>query len=115
MKMKSLIFCLMAISLTACNSTQRGLYWGSYSETLYEHKQTPNENTRANHLKSLRDIVTKSESKGTRIPPGVMIEIALMEIENGNSAAAMNWLDKELVLYPESVKIVSIIKARMGA
>ena len=82
MKIKGLIIIATLALLGACNSTQGGLYWGNYSDTLYDLKKEPGEKAQKNHLRSLNDIVATSDKKGTRIPPGVLVELAIIEIEN---------------------------------
>ena len=115
MRVRALIIVVAALLLSACNTTQGGLYWGSYSSTLYDFKKEPSDGTRAKHLKSLNDIVKTSDKKGIRIPPGVLIELAIMEIEGGSSENANALLDRELSLYPESKTLVLELKKRIGA
>lgn len=115
MKIKGLIVVAAAILLSACNATQGGLYWGGYSNTLYEFKKEPGDETRQDHVKSLNDIITTSDKKGIRIPPGVLVELAIMEIESGNPENANALLDRELSIYPESKTLVLELKKRNGA
>lgn len=115
MIIKKLIIVAALALLTACNSTQGGLYWGNYSDTLYDYKKEPSDKTRQQHLKSLNDIIATSEKKGIRVPPGVLVELAIMEIESGSSDSANALLDKELSLYPESKILVLELKKRNGA
>lgn len=113
MNMKGLFTIIAVFVLSACNSTQSGLYWGNYSDTLYQYKLEPGEKTRSQHIKSLQDVIAKSDKKGLRVPPGVLIELAIMEIESGNSEAAVALLDREVSIYPESAVLVSMLKQRM--
>jgi hypothetical protein len=103
------------ILLSACNSTQGGLYWGNYSDSLYNYKKEPSDETRQRHIKSLKDIIATSDKKGIRVPPGVLIELAIMEIESGSPESANSLLDRELSLYPESKILVLELKKRNGA
>lgn len=115
MKMKGLIIVAALTLLSACNSTQGGLYWGNYSDTLYDMKKEPSDETRAQHVKSLNDIIATSDKKGIRIPPGVLVELAIMQIESGQSQTANALLDRELSMYPESKTLVLELKKRTGA
>jgi hypothetical protein len=101
--------------LSACNTTQGGLYWGSYSDTLYNYKKEPGDQSRQQHVKSLNDIIATSDKKGIRVPPGVLIELAIMQIESGSPENANSLLDRELSLYPESKTLVLELKKRNGA
>jgi len=114
-KIKGLIIIGAVVLLSACNSTQGGLYWGNYSDTLYKYKQEPGDATRQQHVKSLNDIVATSDKKGIRVPPGVLIELAIMEIESGSPENANSLLNRELSLYPESKTLVLELKKRNGA
>jgi hypothetical protein len=115
MKIKGLIIISAVVLLSACNTTQGGLYWGSYSDTLYDYKKEPGDKSRQQHVKSLNDIITTSDKKGIRVPPGVLIELAIMEIESGSPESANSLLDRELSLYPESRTLVLELKKRNGA
>lgn len=115
MKIKGLIIVAAVVLLSACNSTQGGLYWGNYSDSLYNYKKEPGDSTRKEHVQSLNDIVATSDKKGIRIPPGVLVELAIMEIESGSPEIANALLDRELALYPESKTLVLELKKRNGA
>lgn len=115
MKIKGLIVIASVVLLFACNATQGGLYWGSYSNTLYDFKKEPGDETRQKHVKSLNDIIATSDKKGIRVPPGVLVELAIMEIESGNAENANALLDRELSIYPESKTLVAELKKRLGA
>ena len=115
MKIQGLIIIAAVILLSACNSTQGGLYWGNYSDSLYNYKKEPGDASRNLHLRSLNDIIATSDKKGIRIPPGVLVELAIMEIESGSPENANALLDRELALYPESKTLVLELKKRNGA
>jgi hypothetical protein len=115
MKIKGLIIISAVLLLSACNTTQGGLYWGSYSDTLYNYKKEPGDQSRQQHVKSLNDIIATSDKKGIRVPPGVLIELAIMQIESGSPENANSLLDRELSLYPESKTLVLELKKRNGA
>jgi hypothetical protein len=115
MKIKGLIIISVVVLLSACNTTQGGLYWGSYSDTLYNYKKEPGDQSRQQHVKSLNDIIATSDKKGIRVPPGVLIELAIMQIESGSPENANSLLDRELSLYPESKTLVLELKKRNGA
>jgi hypothetical protein len=115
MKIKGLIIISAVVLLSACNTTQGGLYWGSYSDTLYNYKKEPGDQSRQQHVKSLNDIIATSDKKGIRVPPGVLIELAIMQIESGSPENANSLLDRELSLYPESKTLVLELKKRNGA
>jgi hypothetical protein len=115
MKIKGLIIISAVLLLSACNTTQGGLYWGRYSDTLYNYKKEPGDQSRLQHVKSLNDIIATSDKKGIRVPPGVLIELAIMQIESGSPENANSLLDRELSLYPESKTLVLELKKRNGA
>ncbi|MFT7259311.1 MAG: hypothetical protein ACI9MS_001169 [Glaciecola sp.] len=115
MKIKGLIIISVVVLLSACNTTPGGLYWGSYSDTLYNYKKEPGDQSRQQHVKSLNDIIATSDKKGIRVPPGVLIELAIMQIESGSPENANSLLDRELSLYPESKTLVLELKKRNGA
>lgn len=94
---------LLSLLLTACaTSTRQGLYWGNYEQTLYNLQDEQDDSSRERHLASLRNIVEVSEHRGWRTPPGVYIELAVMEQTLGNHHLYAYYINRERTLYPEA-------------
>jgi len=77
-------------------------YWDDYSETLYALKKSPDEKTLKSHKEMLVKIITGAGGKKMRIPPGVHAEYGYLLLKAGREAEGMDYLDRELNIYPES-------------
>lgn len=94
---------LLGLLLAGCaTSTRQGLYWGDYEQTLFNLQDEQDNRSRERHLASLRNIVEVSERRGWRVPPGVYIELAVMEQALGNNDLYAYYINRERALYPES-------------
>lgn len=108
------IVVVMAVALMAgcaAKPPKGSLYWGAYSETLYEYKKAPGTETLVQHRTQLEDIIQTSEREGYRIPPGVCIELATVYLKEGKKARAAELLAREVSLYPEAAPFVEKLKA----
>lgn len=92
------------VILTGCAKqiSESGYYWGNYSATYYAYLEAPSKETANKHFNSLTDIVTVSEEKGLKCPPGIYAEMAYIKQKQGEPQAAQDFFNQELVLYPES-------------
>lgn len=94
-------FVLAFLSACATQPTQ-GMYWDRYEETLYYLERDGDSRAQERHLATLRRIVDTSENRGWRVPPGVYLELAVMEQQLGNLGAYADYVNRERILYPES-------------
>lgn len=109
-KLKTLLSAVLALALTACATTSTQIYyWGNYSDTAYQLKKEPSDKTREAHKASLQNILDVAASKNKRVPPGIYAELALMEMEGGQSAQALQLLQQEKMLFPESAQLVDAL------
>jgi hypothetical protein len=96
--------------LIGCVPPQAPFFWGDYSSTLYSYKKTPDEKTLAAHKASLLLIITESPKKKLPVPPGVYAEYGYMLVLEGKETEGLEYLDKELSLYPESSVFILRLK-----
>ena len=97
-----LIASLVFLGGCAATVTEAGYYWGDYSQTLYKYTKDPSETTLAEHVEELEDIISTSEEKGLKVPPGIHAELGYIKARQGNDTLAMGYYEKEMSLYPES-------------
>jgi hypothetical protein len=83
------------------------LYWGNYSETLYQTKKSPSEATLAKHQAELHSIIDVSAQKGLKVPPGIAAELGRLYARKGDSAMAASFFNKEAQTYPEAQYLMS--------
>lgn len=107
---KTLMSVAVALTVTACATTSTQIYyWGNYSDTAYQLKKEPSDKTREAHKASLQNILDVATSKNKRVPPGIYAELALIEMESGQSAQALQLLQQEKLLFPESAQLVDTL------
>lgn len=110
MTKKAVYTITLALLLGGCKSTNTIYYWGDYSDTAYSYKHEPSEKTLNEHKEVLLEIIEKSSSKNKKIPPGIYAELAKIELDLNNIDGAMQLLEKERSLFPESTILVETIK-----
>lgn len=93
---------LALLSGCAAQVTEAGYYWGNYANTLYAYAKSPSDETLAQHVTELREIIAESKERGLKVPPGVLAELGYIEAQQGNNEAALGHYEAEMQLYPES-------------
>ena len=94
---------LVGILFAGCATiSEANLYWGDYSQTLYELKKNPSEATKKAHIAELEDIIQTSTDRGLRVPPGIYAELAVYSLEQGDKNKAQSLFTLEQQTYPES-------------
>ena len=101
--MRKILLVILTLVINGCATTvsQSGLYWGSYSHTLYNVKKEPGEASNAAHEEELHSIVEKSKEMNLRAPPGIYAELGVYAMERSDSKAANNYFGLEQETYPE--------------
>ena len=92
---------VISIALVGCQPPSN-YYWGNYSYSLYAYKKAPDEKTLLNHKNSLYDIISSSQLYGKQIPPGIYGELGYILLKEGKRQDGINYLQKEMQLFPES-------------
>jgi hypothetical protein len=111
--MKKFIFVAFVLSIffVGCQPAKDTFYWGDYSTTLYNMKKNPDDKTLELHKKEILNVIETSDLENKQVPPGVFAEYGYILLKNGDEKGGMEYLDKELNLYPESQVFITRIKA----
>lgn len=107
MRITSLVLCCLL--LAACETKPPYMYWGNYSQSLYDYKKEPSPETRAKHAEQLEHIIERSEKLTIAPPPGVCAELGKLYIDMGQQAKGVAMLNKEVELYPESQPLMTMV------
>lgn len=110
---KIIVMFAVLFTLYGCQSTNI-YYWGDYASTSYDFNYEPSQETRDKHLAEINEIIATAEKKNKMVPPGMYIELAMLQAEQGDTTSATANLDKELALYPESKEFIEFLKKRMS-
>ncbi len=103
-----LIFSAACISLSGCANMGEKGYWGNYSDYLYNYLKQPNAENQGKYEQELVRIISISNRKRKRVPPGIYAELAQLKMRNGQKDEAMAYFKKEIGLYPESEQYISL-------
>lgn len=93
---------VLLLSVGSGCAPQKMYHWGNYSETLYQNKKNPCEETLLEHKQVLEEIVKASEQKNLRVPPGVYGELGYIYLRQNSTKEAKQFFKMEEQLYPES-------------
>ena len=112
--MKTLILLIgfiLSIIIVGCGTTSKDtFYWGDYSTTLYEYKKNPGEETFEAHKKELMSLMEYSTENNKTVPPGLNAEYGYILLKEGFEDEGLEYLSKEIELYPESAPFINRIK-----
>lgn len=99
---------LALIILSGCVTpvSQSNLYWGNYSQTLYQVKKEPGAESNKAHEKELLSIVEESNKRNLKVPPSVYAELGIFALERGDDNAATNYFRLEQDVYPEGAVLM---------
>lgn len=110
--------CAVVALLAVCGCatvTPAGYYWGHYSTTLYGYTKAPSDETLSAHVAELERIVSESNNRGLRVPPGIHAELGYLKARQGDNNFAMAQYEEEMRLYPESRLFLERLTATQGA
>ena len=109
--MKKLIFAALALcALSSCTTTSKSLYsWYDYEDITYKYNKKQTDELKVKVLEQFDKLSAKQ--KGTRgvVPPGLYAEYGFMLYHEGKTEEGLEFLKKEISLYPESEKYISRI------
>ncbi|MDD5168674.1 MAG: DUF4810 domain-containing protein [Syntrophales bacterium] len=97
---------VLAVSLSGC-APQRMYYWGDYSNTLYQSKKNPSDQSILSHQQSLERILEESQKNNARVPPGVYAELGYIYFRQNKKDLAIQNFKMERTLYPESALLMN--------
>ena len=103
--MNKIIYLFFILLIAACTQPPM-YYWEDYSKTLYKYKKDLTLEMLDKHKTELLEIISKSNEKGLRIPPGINAELGYIFFLQEQYDQAIVYLKKEKLTYPESTKFI---------
>ena len=110
MKTKLILLSLIILFLYSCASAPKAMYYyGKYSHTLYEYKKAGSVEQLQIHIDELHKIITTSNKKKLRVPPGIYAELGFYYSQKENFDNAIKYYKLESSTYPESTKFMATL------
>jgi hypothetical protein len=102
-RIRPILAVAVVLLLSGCATvTEAGYYWGDYSSTLYKYTKSPSDETLTAHIEELEKIISESDERDLRVPPGVHAELGYIKARQGDDTGSMAHYQSEMTLYPES-------------
>lgn len=104
----------LAAGLSGCAEPPPQIYrWGIYEELIYDMYAKPGTADPDTQVVRLAEDISRTESEGKRVPPGVHAHLGYMYYLSGNAEAALDEFATERALFPESTIFVDGIFERL--
>jgi len=103
---KILLTIVISVVLSACANNKSIYHWGQYESLLYKSYHVPGEGTPDIQIVQLEQDIEKAKSLGKKTPPGLYAHLGFMYASVGNSSLAMEALEMEKSLFPESTVLI---------
>ncbi len=101
-----LIASIAVLVLAGCANNKSMYYWGEYENLIYQSYRTPGEATPDIQVIKLEEDIEKAKAKGKKIPPGIYSHLGMMYAATGNHSLALEALEMEKTLFPESSVLI---------
>ena len=104
-----LVIALMGLALTVlsgCATNKSQYYWGEYENLIYQTHIKPEEALPIVQIEKLQMDIQKAEAANKPVPPGLYAHLGLMYAANGDKSLALDSLNKEKELFPESTLFI---------
>jgi hypothetical protein len=103
-----------ALALAACHTPPKPTYhWGKYPAATYEHYSTPGKVSPEQEIETLKAEVERAAASNQPAPPGLHAHLGYLYLESGKSNLAVQELETEKKLFPESAKFVDSLLQRL--
>ena len=111
------IFLLLLTSLlllTGCANQHQSLYqWGSYESQIYAMYSDSNKVSAEEQILKLESEYQKAQSANKSVPPGYHAHLGFLYFQTGKTDQALQSLQAEKVLFPESTVYMDRLIARI--
>lgn len=110
-KLWFLIVALASIlGLSSCATQQKPLYsWYGYEDAAYQNSKKMTDKTEENFVKQINKVIEKQQGSRQTVPPGIFAEYGYFLVKKGQPQEGVEFLKKEISLYPESQTFISRI------
>lgn len=111
--MKKILFFAAAVvttlSLTSCTTTKELYSWYNYEDVTYQYSKRSTDELQVKVLELYKKVTEKQKGVRGVVPPGLYAEYGFLLCKTGKKAEGIDFLKKEISLYPESETYISRI------
>lgn len=103
---------VLAALLSGCAAASPPLYdWGNYESSIYVRYSS---NDPAKAQQYLEEVIQTTASRNGRVPPGVYADYGMLLYQQGRSAQAIEYFQKEAAAFPEAAPLMTKLVERVG-
>lgn len=100
---RALLVVLLAAVFAGCAPQKASMYYfGKTDATLYATKKNPTEENFLKLQQSLEDVITQSQQRGLKVPPGIHAHLGYLYLLEKKTDQATASFSEERRLYPEA-------------
>lgn len=103
----------MAIGMSSCGSERQLYSWHKYEDASYQHHKKQTQKTEKKFVKEINNVIKKQRNKKKAAPPGINAEYGYYLYKIGQKDEGVQYLNREISLYPESQMFISRIIAQI--
>lgn len=111
--MKKILFSLAVVvailSLTSCSTTKELYSWYNYEDITYQYSKKSTDELQVKVLEQYKKVTDNQKGVRGVVPPGLYAEYGFLLCKTGKKAEGLEFLKKEISLYPESETYISRI------
>lgn len=111
--MKRLIYTFAAVAIlftiTSCTTTKPLYSWYNYEDITYQYNKKATDELRVKVLEQYKKVTDKQKGVRGVVPPGLYAEYGYLLYKTGKKNEGIEFLKKEIALYPESETYISRI------
>ncbi|OZG72931.1 DUF4810 domain-containing protein [Hahella sp. CCB-MM4] len=108
---------IVLLLLSGCATQKPLYYWGDYEPVIYDMYNNPGEADTSAQIEKLTATIQRAQSQDMQVPPGLYAHLGMIYAEDGSPELAVEALNEEKALYPESATFIDgmLERARKGA
>lgn len=112
--LRSILLAALVVFSSGCAQRNSLYSWGGYESQLYATYKDP---TQAEKFRaSLEVIVSESEARSQKVPPGIYAELGTLFLQAGDLNKSLGYYEKERAAWPESRglmdSLIGVLKKR---
>lgn len=111
--MKKILFSIAIVvatlSLISCNTTRELYSWYNYEDVTYQYSKKSTDELQVKVLEQYKKVTDKQKGVRGVVPPGLYAEYGFLLCKTGKKEEGIEFLKKEISLYPESETYISRI------